>query len=218
LILVCGKSNHQAVATLEESVRRVIDERDRVEGGGGGRGKNFGLPTLVHFNKAMKLCVLDNGNMVLAQQVMQLLTQAEMAPDLITYNTQLDACAKSAPRRGHDAFVQGLSIFAQITSARLEPDLISYNCLLNIASKGAAATGNDKWTTNGLTVCVRVRVRTCVCVHECVCVNICIYLCTSFSLSLSLYVCKQIQKCIYMYIYIYIYIYIYFSLSLSLYI
>ena len=67
-------------------------------------------------------------------------------------------CAKSAPRRGHKAFLHGLDVFERMAADGLEPDLISFNCLLNIASKGAAVPQNSKWSTNGLKVLAMMEV------------------------------------------------------------
>ena len=129
-----------AVEELERTARRALTE--------GGKG----MPSVVQANKVLKMCADDCGNGELAARVMGLLRQTGVAPDRITYNTLLDVCAKSAARRGVDAFVEGLELMDTMVGDGIAPDLVSYNSLLNTAAKGAAAPGNAEWSANGLKV------------------------------------------------------------------
>ena len=148
------KSSETSFARLEHDVRSVKEHWEI----GSESDSACEMPSVMKFNKALKLCALDHGNVDLARRVMTLMASADVSPDLITYNTMLDVCAKSAPRRGHKAFLHGLKVFESIAADGLEPDLISFNCLLNIASKGAAVPDNSHWSTNGLKVLAMMEV------------------------------------------------------------
>jgi hypothetical protein len=76
-----------AVADLAKAVDTAIAQWERLGGGGrrggggrGGEGNTMEVPSVVRFNKALKLCALDYGNMVLAQRVMDLMTKCHVSP------------------------------------------------------------------------------------------------------------------------------------------
>jgi hypothetical protein len=148
------KSSEKSFARLENAVKSVKEQWEI----GSESDSAWEMPSVMKFNKALKLCVLDHGNVDLARRVMALMASADVSPDLITYNTMLDVCAKSAPRRGHKAFLHGLKVFESIAADGLEPDLISFNSLLNVACKGAAVPDNSHWSTNALKVLAMMEV------------------------------------------------------------
>jgi len=127
-------------------------------------------PDIITFNSLMDICAkaagykseggpMDGGSGVpittmTGYSVLQLISDEGLQPNVVTFATLMQLCAKCAAR-GRASVQDGLQVLDRARSAGVEPNLRVFNSLMDVVAKSASNGAAD--TLDGLSVLKRVR-------------------------------------------------------------